>query len=861
MTDVVLSPPAVATASARQLLVDWANEQDGWVRSAVTEVLASRQPLGSEQLDALYAQFLVEKGLADGEAVEVPHLLFQESVASEAADFIIEQLDGVQGVNALAAGQTIAFNPGLTILFGENGSGKTGYTRILKQLAAVRTAEPILPDVNAIGTAPTPQATITYRLGTASTQLNWTGQSGVSPFTYLSVFDSPAVHLHVDDDLTYVYTPTDLALFPLVNKAICGVRDRLDAAMRAAQPGTSPFLAQFTRGTPVYQAIETLSAATELTALNSLAAVTDDEAATLTTLQASVGALQSDTVRAQLAVARARRDCYKQLAELITSLDDFADASYVQAVTNAAAARQDVERLRSELYAAAGLSGEADSVWQGFILGGEAYREHIGAHDYPQDGDRCLYCLQPLEPVAAALLRRYRDFANDTAQARISDADRAADTASEALRRLPVASLQQSIVGQQDEERPDAVLVAAHALVDAAAKLQSDLTSRTPVQITELRTQARKIVASIGTRHQAAIDLITELSAKSEEREGALRQAQTDLARLKDRLELQARLPAVTKHVEDAKWAQRATQLAKRVPQVLKSLTEVSKVASEQLLNTDFAQRFNAECAALRAPSVGLAFPGRQGQAARRKTVSALHRPSEVLSEGEQKVIALADFLAEAGLRLTPAPLVFDDPVNSLDYRRIREVADRVRDLAVDRQVIVFTHNIWFATELLSRFESNQAHCTYYDVNDEPAKGTIVPGSHPRWDTVKKTTGKINELIQAAKAQQGETREALIERAYSRIRTWCEVVVESELLAGVTQRHQPNVMMTALPNIKVAGLSAATTAILPIFKKACRVIDAHSQPLETLSVRPNLAELERDWADLQAALKAYREAA
>ena len=293
---------------------------------------------------------------------------------------------------------------------------------------------------------------------------------------------------------------------------------------------------------------------------------------------------------------------------------------------------------------------------------------------------------------------------------------------------------------------------------------------------------------------------------------------------------------------------------------MLRSLTETAKTASEQLLNADFERHFRAECAALRAPSVALEFPGRQGQAARRKSVSAEARPSAVLSEGEQKVIALADFLAEASMRLTPSPVIFDDPVNSLDYRRVREVAARIAALAGERQVIVFTHSIWLATELLSHFESDKDRCTYYGVSDDGAKGIITAGAHPRWDTVRKTRGRINELIQGADNSEGEVREALIEQAYSLIRSWCEVVVEAELLQNVTQRYQAHVMMTALPKIKGAHLGVAVGKILPIFEKACRVMEGHSQPLETLAVRPALSELREDWAALQAARQEYADA-
>ncbi|HXB65418.1 MAG TPA: AAA family ATPase [Solirubrobacteraceae bacterium] len=348
-----------------------------------------------------------------------------------------------------------------------------------------------------------------------------------------------------------------------------------------------------------------------------------------------------------------------------------------------------------------------------------------------------------------------------------------------------------------------------------------------------------------------------DLTARLADRSKRLQQDTAKLRELNARLELGKRLEEINKSVEDAKWVQRLEQLIRKFSPLLRSLTEVSKSASEQLLNGDFERRFIEECKVLRAPTVRLEFPGRRGQPARRKVVSAEYRPSEVLSEGEQKVIALADFLAETGLQIAPAPVIFDDPVNSLDYRRIGEVAKRIAQLAEDRQVIVFTHSIWLATELLAHFEKKQEFCTYYSVTDEGGKGMVARGTGPRWDTVKSITKKVNELITSGQSATGDAREAIVETTYSRIRSWCEVVVETELLKGVTKRHQANVMMTMLPQIKGDRLAAATDVIAPTFEKACRIMEGHSQPLETLSVRPTLEELEKDWADLQAARAAY----
>jgi ABC-type cobalamin/Fe3+-siderophores transport system ATPase subunit len=70
--------------------------------------------------------------------------------------------------------------------------------------------------------------------------------------------------------------------------------------------------------------------------------------------------------------------------------------------------------------------------------------------------------------------------------------------------------------------------------------------------------------------------------------------------------------------------------------------------------------------------------------------------PGEILSEGEQRAIAIGSFLAEVGLSDGSGGIVFDDPVSSLDHRRRERVAKRLAKEASQRQVIIFTHDIYF---------------------------------------------------------------------------------------------------------------------------------------------------------------------
>jgi hypothetical protein len=53
----------------------------------------------------------------------------------------------LRNVNALRSGQSLTLGPRLTVVYGDNGSGKSGYARVLKKVYRARVVEEILGDV------------------------------------------------------------------------------------------------------------------------------------------------------------------------------------------------------------------------------------------------------------------------------------------------------------------------------------------------------------------------------------------------------------------------------------------------------------------------------------------------------------------------------------------------------------------------------------------------------------------------------------------------------------------------------------------------------------------------------------------
>ncbi|MGB2841694.1 MAG: hypothetical protein WBC40_04350 [Halobacteriota archaeon] len=82
----------------------------------------------------------------------------------------------------------------------------------------------------------------------------------------------------------------------------------------------------------------------------------------------------------------------------------------------------------------------------------------------------------------------------------------------------------------------------------------------------------------------------------------------------------------------------------------------------------NFNEIFQEELKDLRRSdiSVNINFKTDKGKPLLIQNISSEYTLSEVLSEGEQKSIALAEFLTELQLEKSNAPIIFDDPVTSV---------------------------------------------------------------------------------------------------------------------------------------------------------------------------------------------------
>lgn len=134
-----------AYAEAYAQFESWLGVQPYWLQDAAWRIYHGLK-IEDTQI-AAYADMCIAQ--VKKESVIFKHLAPNEAgVKQEGAKLSILKLTDISGVNALAHDAELKFSGnGITVIYGLNGAGKSGFMRIFKQLSGSPYEEPIQPNV------------------------------------------------------------------------------------------------------------------------------------------------------------------------------------------------------------------------------------------------------------------------------------------------------------------------------------------------------------------------------------------------------------------------------------------------------------------------------------------------------------------------------------------------------------------------------------------------------------------------------------------------------------------------------------------------------------------------------------------
>jgi hypothetical protein len=203
---------------ADDTLLEWADKQVDWVRDALRRHSASPSYILSEGDKA--AIFDRVRHAADIAIYPEPTFtpLAAESVKSAAPQgrTLLCSLGPVSNLGQLAADQQLSFAiDGISLIYGDNGSGKSGYCRIAKKVCRSPTSDPLIGNIFVKGAKPPAEALLRFLPDgmTGIVELLWKDGAGApESLANISVFDSKNARLYIDEKNRFGFLPADIAI-------------------------------------------------------------------------------------------------------------------------------------------------------------------------------------------------------------------------------------------------------------------------------------------------------------------------------------------------------------------------------------------------------------------------------------------------------------------------------------------------------------------------------------------------------------------------------------------------------------------------------------------------------------------------
>jgi len=843
-----------------QEIFEWSQERPIWQRDALRRLVLNGE-LVEEDIVALTEICKSGHGLAE-QLDTFP--LSKEHVPDETpgAPVSLISIFHHRGVNALAEDQTLKFGLGLTVVYGDNGAGKTGYIRILKGACRARGQEKILGNVVSGSTPFTPVVAIKYKVGSETDPREWSGGSEDEFVSRVSVFDAQCAAVYLTEKTDVAFRPFGLDLFDTLVKACKAVRTRLESEQRSLGTNALAALqATIPEGTAVAKFLANVSSLTKPDVVLALAHLSADEEARLALLEKSLLDLQSndpEKLIRQLTVRSGRvQSLVGHLKGVEAKLSDEALKAVFDTRTEGRRRSEEAKRLREATFPHGLLQGTGTDPWAALWEAARRFSQEQAYPDKPfpvlEERAECVLCQQILDHAATHRLKQFEDFVASTVERELrqirdkftqqrnafTDLKTTTEAVEEALKEIRI----------EHEAAADAISTALRsnetrrAAVVWTLSKDKDLVADCPALISvasEGEGLSAQIAERIRTLRTSANDETRKrMTAETQElraRKLLARQKQTVL----DEIERRKKFAAYSMCMDDTK-----TQA------ITAKSTAVTKTAVSQKLKKSFQDELVS--LSFRHVEVELKELGGTDGVFYHKLVLTRAPGVElpkVVSEGEQRCLSIAAFFAELSTADDPSGIVFDDPVSSLDFQWRNGVARRLVQESKRRQVIVFTHDIVFLLSLKQYADELEADSLDQHVR-QLSNGAGVCTEELPWVAlpVKKKIGYLKNCWQAAdKFSRDGHKDAYDKEAkylYGLLREAWERALEEVLLGGVIERYRPGIQtqqITQIADITAEDCKAVETAMT----KCSTWLPGHDKAAADRAPVPSPSELNAD---------------
>ncbi|MFA7892120.1 AAA family ATPase [Pseudomonas putida] len=839
----------------------WLNGRPKWLQTAARMMIDTKRQLNEGEIKELSRLCQLEaKGQPDpGFLSVVPGTLSQ---AATRPPVRIDEILEVHGLNAIKAGANLPFgSSNLTVIYGQNGTGKSGFARLLKQICGSRSKDEIRGNV--FDPNPTDcRAQFKVSIDGKSVDVHWDIPSGPhKALRQAQVFDSKAAQQYMRrteacyEPSRMKFVSALIATADAVNAELTREREKLKGALP-----TLPSALSVTTEAKWLQALKSTTTSLSIDKECSYTEELDRERIEKEALLAEKDI--SGRIQAIGKEKTALKSIETSMSTLQLGSNDAAALELVGLNEKAVKTRKASEEAAAAIFGKAELEGVGSATWQQMW---EHARAYSAAAAYPEsafpnvsDDSRCVLCHQALDDAAKARLAGFEKFVTDG----LETAAKTAETAlNERRRRVPALPsqadwlVQISTLGFEKAEAESwfSLLRARIEQIAKGVPLDgqhlfdwSKINDAVKTKSATLATEEASLATLQKDEHRQAMhQRVLMLRAKQ-----WLHQNKSSIAAEKTRLTAVASLDQASRSAATNSLTTKKNELAK---------TE---------LDAGYQARFVEELKLLGGHRIPVSPQSKSG--GKGKITFGLnlvgahgaHGPEYILSEGETRIAALAAFLPDTTGSNQLAPFIFDDPISSLDQDFEEKVVERLVQLSHTRQVIIFIHRL----SLVSLVDS---------VTDKLSKIPDIPTIKPTLISLRrmeKTAGivatqsardakpanavkylidhTVKHLTKHQENAEVDSYEILAKSACSDFRIIVEKTVEFILLADVVGRFR-RAINTQGKLHKIAKVSIEDCVFIDDLMTRYSVFE-HAQSDELPSSAVDLKIFEADLTALQA---------
>ncbi|MFA4824792.1 MAG: AAA family ATPase [Methanoregula sp.] len=697
-----------------QEILAWSKDLPHWQNDAIVRLFENHTP-SADDIEDLYALLKSEHGIPDPKKRK-PQKLKSDQIAIPVNPRVHIELLGIKNlvnVNAIADKQKLLLGPtGLTVIYGDNGSGKSGYSRVLKRACRARDqTEQILPNAylhpSKTGKA---EAIFELRVNDVDQEVVWIdGKPAPELLSTIAIFDHYCARAYLDKEGDFSYIPYGFDIFDGLVKICDTLKLKISNEIDQNVPDVES-LSELSGSTSVGCLVENLSSATENKQVEKLATLAPEEIAQHGRLFKNIHEIDPKGKANQLRI-KCRR--INRLLEIIN------EKTIAVNDTNLAHLEKfDKDYLAAHL--AAEIAANNFKITGDYLpgTGGEAWRELFDAarkfskEAYPdklfphiEDGAKCPLCQQLLERGA----KHFQLFEDYIHQETEKNSREHFNSLSEAKRNFSLLDVSVGLddeileeISQSDKNLAKKCQRYQKSLIDRYSEILSAFTSHIWTNIAPLSNCPVEELSVLMVNLDNEADILERMVDNS-----ARKSLETQFYEYDSRMKLSKSKGAVLAVIEKMR---RQSQLKECLSELdTTGITKKRHDLSQNVITPSLLGALKQELKKLDVLDLNLNWKsiGNKGKTNYKLILDlpGVKNPRNILSEGEQRAIAIASFLAEVDLKGGSAGIIFDDPISSLDHRRRELVAQRLVQESNKRQVIIFTHDLYFLFVLIDEAE------------------------------------------------------------------------------------------------------------------------------------------------------------